>query len=136
MFFILRQEEFYQLLKMKYVDLFNKKSCNKNGLLAWWRQGWKSFCNSRNTLKVADALRGGIIKCYYLDVRRLKRQLTFKGVEEKLQILKKNFTIIFLYPDGQTNITQKEILETLLQARVTLIEQHNGLSSLARKPDQ
>src|SRR5438309_3166210 len=33
------------------------------------------------SLKVADALRSAIIKCYYLDVRRLKRRLTFKGVE-------------------------------------------------------
>src|SRR5215217_6896785 len=33
------------------------------------------------TLKVAAALRSSIIKCYYLDVRRLKRRLTFKGVD-------------------------------------------------------
>ncbi|RYZ60216.1 MAG: phosphoenolpyruvate carboxylase, partial [Chitinophagaceae bacterium] len=32
------------------------------------------------TLKVAQALRSSIIKCYYLDVRRLKRRLTFKGI--------------------------------------------------------
>ncbi|HJW17842.1 MAG TPA: phosphoenolpyruvate carboxylase, partial [Flavisolibacter sp.] len=33
------------------------------------------------TLRVSEALRSSIIKCYYLDVRRLKRRLTFKGVD-------------------------------------------------------
>src|SRR5687767_9770006 len=41
------------------------------------------------TAKVADELRGSIIKCYYLDVRRLKRRLTFKGVDVILQNLEK-----------------------------------------------
>src|SRR5579863_5073655 len=39
------------------------------------------FVNTDTTLKVADALRGGIIKCYYLEIRRLRRRLTFKGVD-------------------------------------------------------
>jgi phosphoenolpyruvate carboxylase len=41
------------------------------------------------TLKVADALRGSIIKCYYLEVRPLKRRLTFKGVDTILADLEK-----------------------------------------------
>jgi phosphoenolpyruvate carboxylase len=85
------------------------------------------FVTSDITLQVADALRGGIIKCYYLDVRRLKRRLTFKGVEEKIADLEKKLYVNLFVPGGQTNITQKEILETLSQARITLIEQHNGL---------
>ena len=39
------------------------------------------FVTSDITLQVADALRGSIIKCYYLEVRRLKRRLTFEGVD-------------------------------------------------------
>ncbi|HEY6976989.1 MAG TPA: phosphoenolpyruvate carboxylase, partial [Chitinophagaceae bacterium] len=85
------------------------------------------FVTTDTTLKVADALRGAIIKCYYQDVRKLKRRLTFKGVEEKIGDLEKKLYVNLFIPNGQTNITQKEILETLLQARLTLIEQHNGL---------
>jgi phosphoenolpyruvate carboxylase len=79
------------------------------------------------TLKVADALRGGIIKCYYLDVRRLKRRLTFKGVDTILAELEvKLYNNIFI-PGHRTDLTKKEILDSLLRIRDILIYQHNGL---------
>ena len=57
------------------------------------------FVDTETTLKVADALRGGIIKSYYLEIRKLRRRLTFKGVDVLLfEILKNNYTIIFLFP--------------------------------------
>ena len=115
-------------LKNEDVDLMQ----NNNPVIrmGFWPGGDRDgnpFVTSDTTLKVADALRGGIIKCYYLDVRRLKRRLTFKGVEEKIADLEKKLYVNLFVPGGQTNITQKEILDTLSQARVTLIEQHNGL---------
>ena len=39
------------------------------------------FVTADITLKVADALRGGIIKSYYLEIRKIKRRLTFEGVD-------------------------------------------------------
>lgn len=115
-------------LKSEDVDLMQ----NNNPVIrmGFWPGGDRDgnpFVTSDTTLKVADALRGGIIKCYYLDVRKLKRRLTFKGVEEKIADLEKKLYVNLFVPGGQTNITQKEILDTLSQARVTLIEQHNGL---------
>jgi len=115
-------------LKNEDIDLMQ----NNNPVIrmGFWPGGDRDgnpFVTSDTTLKVADALRGGIIKCYYLDVRRLKRRLTFKGVEEKIADLEKKLYVNLFVPGGQTNITQKEILDTLSQARVTLIEQHNGL---------
>ena len=35
------------------------------------------FVTAEITLKVADALRGGIIKCYYLDIQEIKAQTYF-----------------------------------------------------------
>ena len=84
------------------------KSRHSNGLLAWWRQGWKSICNCRNNFKVAEALRGGIIKCYYLEIRRLKRRLTFKGVDVLLQTLKRNCMIIFLFRATEQTLARKK----------------------------
>jgi phosphoenolpyruvate carboxylase len=79
------------------------------------------------TLKVADALRGGIIKCYYLDVRRLKRRLTFKGVDTILADLEvKLYDNIFI-PGHRTDLSKKDILDSLLRIRDILIYQHNGL---------
>ena len=79
------------------------------------------------TLKVADALRGAIIKCYYLDVRRLKRRLTFKGVDNIIADLEvKLYDNIFI-PGHKTNLTKEDILSALSQIRDILIHQHNSL---------
>lgn len=83
--------------------------------------------NVATTLKVADALRGGIIKCYYLDVRRLKRRLTFKGVDTILSDMEvKLYDNIFI-PGHRTELSKKDILDSLFRIRDILIYQHNGL---------
>lgn len=83
--------------------------------------------NSEITLKVADALRGSIIKCYYTEIRRMKRRLTFKGVEEILADLEvKLYNNIFV-PDHKTHLNSKEILSALHTVRDILIHQHNSL---------
>jgi len=115
-------------LKNEYVDFLQQN--NPVIRMGFWPGGDRDgnpFVTTDTTLKVADALRGGIIKCYYQDVRKLKRRLTFKGVEEKIGDLEKKLYVNLFVPEGRTNITQREILDTLFQARVTLIEQHNGL---------
>ncbi|MFM2361814.1 MAG: hypothetical protein RLZZ316_716 [Bacteroidota bacterium] len=98
--------------------------------LGFWPGGDRDgnpFVTADVTLKVADALRGAIIKCYYLDVRRLKRRLTFKGVDNVLADLElKLYNNIFI-PGQRTDITTKEILDTLQQIKQTLLYQHNGL---------
>ncbi|WEK35790.1 MAG: phosphoenolpyruvate carboxylase [Candidatus Pseudobacter hemicellulosilyticus] len=79
------------------------------------------------TQKVADTLRGSIIKCYYTDVRRLKRRLTFKGVDTILADLEvKLYNNIFI-PGHRTALTKESILEALTNIREILIYQHNGL---------
>ena len=83
--------------------------------------------NTATTLKVADALRGGIIKCYYLDVRRLKRRLTFKGVDTILADLEKQLYNNIFIPGQRTAISKESILDSLLRIRDILTYQHNGL---------
>ncbi len=85
------------------------------------------FVTADITLRTAEALRGGIIKCYYLDVRRLKRRLTFKGIEQELNMLEEKLYNNLFIPGHKTNISQKEILDTLARVRIILIEENNGL---------
>jgi phosphoenolpyruvate carboxylase len=95
------------------------------------------FVNAETTLKVAEALRGGIIKSYYTDVRRLKRRLTFKGVANILADLEtKLYSNLFL--ESKSDLSKKEIVAALEQIRTTIVEKHNGLflnlvDSLLRK---
>ena len=85
------------------------------------------FVNSEITLKVADALRGGVIKCYYLEIRRLRRRLTFKKVDVLLAELEKQLYNNIFIPGNRTRISKKEILDVLSSVRQTLIYEHNGL---------
>jgi phosphoenolpyruvate carboxylase len=79
------------------------------------------------TLKVADALRGAIIKCYYLETRRLKRRLTFEGVDTILVDLEKHLYNNIFIPGQRTDLTKQDILESLNKIREILVYQHNGL---------
>src|SRR5450432_2617760 len=85
------------------------------------------FVNTEITLKVADALRGGIIKCYYLEIRKLRRRLTFKGVDVLLAELEKQLYNNIFIPGNRTRLSKKEIIDVLNTIRQTLIYQHNGL---------
>ena len=79
------------------------------------------------TLKVADALRSSIIKCYYLDVRKLKRRLTFKGIDTILTELEiKLYDNIFI-PGNRTDLKKEEVLQYLSQIRNIIVHEHNGL---------
>jgi phosphoenolpyruvate carboxylase len=83
--------------------------------------------NTEITLKVASALRSSIIKCYYRDIRRIKRRLTFKGVDTILTDLEnKLYTNIFI-PGNRSEVTKENILEALEKARQLTISEHNGL---------
>ena len=85
------------------------------------------FVTTETTLQVADALRSSIIKCYYLDVRKLKRRLTFEGVDTALNELEKKLYNNIFIPGNRTELTKSEILQTLNAVCHTLIRQHNGL---------
>jgi phosphoenolpyruvate carboxylase len=85
------------------------------------------FVTAETTLRVAEALRGSIIKCYYMEVRRLKRRLTFEGVEAPLQELERKLYDNIFIPGMRTELSKEEILSTLTQIRETMLYQHNGL---------
>jgi phosphoenolpyruvate carboxylase len=85
------------------------------------------FVTADITLRVADALRGSIIKCYYLDVRKLRRRLTFQGVENALLDLEKKLYNNIFIPGQRTDLSKEEVLSTLHKIRETLVYLHNGL---------
>lgn len=85
------------------------------------------FVTADTTMKVADLLRGSIIKCYYLDVRRLKRRLTFKGIDTILAELEKQLYDNIFIPGQRTALTKQGILDELYKIREILTYQHNGL---------
>lgn len=85
------------------------------------------FVLSDTTLKVSDALRGGILKCYYLELRKLKRRLTFSGVEDLLANLEQQLYDNLFIPGQRTALTKQSILSVLNEIREIIIEKHGGL---------
>ena len=115
-------------LKNQFPDAVHENNPIIN--MGFWPGGDRDgnpFVNTETTLKVADALRGGIIKSYYLEIRRLRRRLTFKGVDVLLSELEKQLYNNIFIPGNRTRLTKKEILGVLNKIKEILIYQHNGL---------
>ena len=85
------------------------------------------FVTYDTTLKVAEALRGAVIKCYYLEIRRMRRRLTFKGVDVILSDLEKQLYDNIFIPGNRTSLTKNDIIDALNKIREIIIYQHNGL---------
>lgn len=79
------------------------------------------------TLKVANALRGSILKCYYLQLRKMKRRLTFKGLEQLVNTLEEQMYDNIFIPGKITSINKEYILNILNQMRNIILKEHDGL---------
>ncbi len=114
-------------LKMAFANAnFDLSNLVKMGFWSGGDRDGNPFVTYETTLKTADALKRSILKCYYRDVRKLKRRLTFTGVDTALaqiedQLYQNAFQSEF------DNLTKGEILENLQKIRATIIEKHNGL---------
>lgn len=85
------------------------------------------FVTTEISLKVAEALRGSIIKCYYLDIRKLRRRLTFDGVDTILADLEKELYENIFIPDNKTMVSQAKILACLNSIKDIIEDKHDGL---------
>ncbi len=85
------------------------------------------YVKAETTLQVANALRGAALKYYYLDIRKLKRRLTFKGVDHALTQLERKLYANLFIPDYKCDITKEEILIALNNIRNMLTTDHSSL---------
>ncbi len=98
--------------------------------LGFWPGGDRDgnpFVNAVTTLKVAQFLRSSIIVCYYRDIRKLKRKLTFNGVDVLLNSLEASLYENVFRPEDSEPIKQHEIIDCLTIIREKLIEENHSL---------
>ena len=115
-------------LKNQFNEVIPKNKSILN--MGFWPGGDRDgnpFVTADTTLKVAHALRGSIIKCYYLEIRRMKRRLTFKGIDVILNGLEKQLYDNIFIPGYQTDLTTTYILDELNKIKEIIIYKHNGL---------
>lgn len=115
-------------LKNQFSDASTKNRSVIN--MGFWPGGDRDgnpFVTADITLRVSHALRGSIIKCYYLEIRRIKRRLTFKGIDLILNGLEKQLYDNIFIPGYQTDLSKQHILDELNKIKEIIIYQHNGL---------
>lgn len=113
-------------------DIFDNKYEGENPFieLGFWPGGDRDgnpFVNAETTLNVAKALRSSIIVCYYRDVRKLKRKLTFSGVDVLVNELEATLYENVFRPDEAKPIKTNEIIECLTKIKSIIIEGNYSL---------
>ena len=83
------------------------------------------FVTPEITLNVAKRLRDTVIKNYYRDVRRLKRKLTFSGVEERILVLEKELYKIIT--NKNSNLTSESFSSELNVIKDLIVKEHQSL---------
>jgi phosphoenolpyruvate carboxylase len=85
------------------------------------------FVKTDTTIKVAESLRAALLRCYYFDVRRLKRRLTFKEVDVIIADWEEKLYRELFTPDPSVPFHFDDMLRAMLKIREVLIYQNNGL---------
>ena len=120
--------EIIQYLNKNILE--NKLISNPVLNLGFWPGGDRDgnpFVSTEITMKVADRLRTSILKCYYKDIRNLKRKLTFYKIDVLVTEVELKLYRSVFYSDGEIFISVDEFKSNLNQIKQILIDQHQSL---------
>ncbi len=98
--------------------------------LGFWPGGDRDgnpFVNAATTIKVAQLLRSSSIISYYRDVRKLKRKLTYAGVDTILNSLEERLYENVFRPEDSSPISSEEIISSLTAIRQKIINDYHSL---------
>ncbi|MCF7982082.1 MAG: phosphoenolpyruvate carboxylase [Pseudomonadales bacterium] len=108
------------------LEDWNNASLIKIGFWPGGDRDGNPFVTSDTTLKVAAHLRNSILKCYYRDIRLLKRRLTFQGIDKALSEVEQTlYQMAFTGKAGYSS--PQALLEALGIIRTRLLADHDGL---------
>jgi phosphoenolpyruvate carboxylase len=126
---------FYQtsgeMLQYIQKNIFKEKAISNSIInLGFWPGGDRDgnpFVTTEITLKVADRLRTSVLKCYYSDIRKLKRKLTFSGIDTIISDIENKLYRSVFYSTGTIYISLSELKDKLNEIKSICIEKHQSL---------
>ena len=126
---------FYQtsgeMLQYIQKNIFKDKPITNSIInLGFWPGGDRDgnpFVTTEITLKVADRLRTAILKSYYSDIRKLKRKLTFSGIDAIIADIENKLYRSVFYSDGSIYTSLSELKNQLNLVKSICIEKHQSL---------
>ena len=126
---------FYQtsgeMLQYIQKNIFKDKPISNSIInLGFWPGGDRDgnpFVTTEITLNVAERLRTSILKCYYSDIRKLKRKLTFSGIDAIISEFENKIYRSVFYSQGTIYITLPELKNKLTEIKSICIEKHQSL---------
>ena len=129
---------FYHSIPQIYQEVYESLGSEADAILAdnsllqlgFWPGGDRDgnpFVNTEITLKVADRLRSSLFKCYFRDIRKLRRRITFRGTEALMTQLHDNLYWAMREGVPPSGFTLTSFLADLMALKKILEEQHNSL---------
>ncbi len=110
-------------------NIFDGKQIDNDIInIGFWPGGDRDgnpFVTPEITLNVAKRLQETVIKNYYRDARRLRRKLTFHGVEDKIASIEKELYKMIL--NEKSNLTLALFVSELKEIKQIIIEKHQSL---------
>jgi phosphoenolpyruvate carboxylase len=110
-------------------NIFDGKQIDNDIInIGFWPGGDRDgnpFVTPEITLNVAKRLRDTVIKNYYRDTRKLRRKLTFDGVEDKIAAIESELYKIIT--NKKSNLTLDYFVSELKEIKQLVINQHQSL---------
>ena len=85
------------------------------------------FVTADITLKTAKRLKFSILRNYYRDLRKLKRKITFPGVEQRVINLEDTVFNELFYPEKNISFSLNTLITELELVMEAIMKEHNGL---------
>ena len=124
-------ESFGAIFDYIQQNIFDTKKINNEIInIGFWPGGDRDgnpFVTPEITQNVAIRLKQTILKNYYRDIRRLKRKLTFRGVEERMIVLEKKLYRSSINKQANHSISLEEFVTELKEIKTILIKEHQSL---------